>query len=72
MAANEIDRLMKPFERTGGSLEGRPSGAGVGLAIAKALTELQHGGFSIRSEVGKGTTVRLTFPRAQLGRRMTA
>ena len=70
--ANEIERLMRPFERTGGSLEARPAGAGVGLAIAKALTELQRGGFSIQSEVGNGTTVRLAFPRARLGHRKTA
>lgn len=64
--AREIDRLMRPFERTGGSLEGRPSGAGVGLAIAKALTELQRGGFTIQSKEGEGTTVRLAFPRARM------
>ncbi|MEQ8746983.1 PAS domain-containing sensor histidine kinase [Pyruvatibacter sp.] len=69
---NEVDRLMRPFERTGGSLEGRPSGAGVGLAIAKALTELQRGGFSIKSEPGHGTRVRLVFPRAQSIVRRTA
>lgn len=69
MPADEIDRLMRPFERQGGSLEGRPSGAGVGLAIAKALTELQRGGFTIRSEEGKGTTVRLAFPLAQMNGR---
>ncbi|GAA6157508.1 PAS domain-containing sensor histidine kinase [Pyruvatibacter sp. HU-CL02332] len=70
--AHEIDRLMRPFERTGGSLEGRPSGAGVGLAIAKALTELQRGGFSIRSQEGEGTTVRLAFPRARMASRRSA
>ena len=63
---------MRPFERTGGSLEGRPSGAGVGLAIAKALTELQRGGFTIHSREGEGTTVRLTYPRAQMSGRRTA
>lgn len=68
----EIKRLMRPFERTGGSLEGRQSGAGVGLAIAKALTELQRGGFTIRSEEGKGTTVRLAFPRAIVSNRRIA
>lgn len=72
MPEHEINRLMRPFERTGGSLEGRPSGAGVGLAIAKALTELQRGGFSIRSREGEGTTVRLTYPRARLASRRTA
>ncbi|WP_422025125.1 PAS domain-containing sensor histidine kinase [Pyruvatibacter mobilis] len=69
---HEISRLMRPFERTGGSLEGRPSGAGVGLAIAKALTELQRGGFTIHSREGEGTTVRLTYPRAQMSGRRTA
>lgn len=70
--ADEIDRLTRPFERTGGSLEGRPSGAGVGLAIAKALTELQRGGFTIMSDSDQGTCVRLAFPRAQMSMHRSA
>ncbi|PJF28337.1 MAG: hybrid sensor histidine kinase/response regulator [Phototrophicales bacterium] len=37
-------------------------GAGLGLAIAKRLTELYGGNFSIESEAGSGTRVILTLP----------
>jgi two-component system, sensor histidine kinase and response regulator len=39
-------------------------GLGVGLAIARRLTELGGGAMHIRSEVGVGTTVRIELPRA--------
>ena len=39
-------------------------GMGLGLIIAKRLTELCGGEFRIRSQPGKGTTVRVIFPLA--------
>lgn len=40
-----------------------PSGEGVGLAIVKRLCELLHATIELESEPGRGTTVRVTFPR---------
>ncbi len=37
-------------------------GSGLGLAIAKTMTELYGGTFSIKSEVGTGTTVTVQLP----------
>ena len=62
--AADLDRMVLPFERRGGSLEGRPAGAGVGLAIARALMLMQRGTLTIDSREGEGTRVRLTFPAA--------
>ncbi|HTY37724.1 MAG TPA: response regulator [Bacteroidota bacterium] len=38
-------------------------GSGLGLTIVKQMVELYGGTFSIESELGKGTTVRLELPR---------
>jgi signal transduction histidine kinase len=37
-------------------------GAGLGLALVKSITHLHGGSAKIESEVGRGTTVTLTFP----------
>ncbi len=37
---------------------------GLGLSIVKALVEAHDGELNIESEVGKGTTVTVTFPPA--------
>lgn len=37
-------------------------GASLGLAIARALTELMHGAFELDSEVGRGTTFTVEIP----------
>lgn len=42
----------------------RSSGSGLGLSIAKALVEAQHGNIRINSRVGVGTTVEVILPRA--------
>jgi len=37
-------------------------GAGLGLALVKSIVDLHGGSATIQSEIGRGTTVRLTFP----------
>lgn len=39
-------------------------GFGLGLSIAKRSLELQHGGLSVQSELGKGSTFTIRLPRA--------
>ena len=41
-------------------------GTGLGLAIVKSLVELHNGRLDIESELGKGTSVTMTFERASI------
>ena len=77
MSADELDKVFEPFARArsadGISADGRPlpghSGSGLGLTIARMLTDLMGGEMTVKSQPGEGTvfTVRLFLPQvAQL------
>jgi two-component system heavy metal sensor histidine kinase CusS len=59
----ELPRIFDRFYRSG---EERPlaEGAGLGLAITKAIVELHGGAISVESALGKGTTFFLRFPES--------
>lgn len=59
IAAADIPKALTPFEQVAG--DGRKVGTGLGLPLAKALTEAHGGTLEIISAVGKGTTVTLRF-----------
>jgi hypothetical protein len=40
-------------------------GSGLGLTIAKRLSELHGGEFNVQSELGRGTTVSIRLPLAE-------
>lgn len=56
--ADLLPRVFDPFFTT--KDEGK--GTGLGLAICKRIVEQHHGKVEVESEVGRGTTVRLTLP----------
>jgi signal transduction histidine kinase len=49
-------RLFEPFFTT------RPGGTGLGLAIVKQILDEHHGEIVVESEVGAGSTFRVTLP----------
>jgi signal transduction histidine kinase len=59
-----IDRIWKPFEQDIQRPSRRPTGTGLGLPIVRSIVELHGGKITIESEVGVGTCVTFTLPRA--------
>jgi two-component system, OmpR family, heavy metal sensor histidine kinase CusS len=60
IAAEHIPRVFDRFYRVDSSRSSQ--GAGLGLALVKSITDLHGGTATIQCEVGRGTTVTLTFP----------
>lgn len=58
-----LDRLFVPFDRLGADA-GREGGAGLGLVLARRLTEAMGGWLDLDSVIGVGTHVTVTLPRA--------
>jgi two-component system heavy metal sensor histidine kinase CusS len=61
IAQENLSRVFNRFFRADSSRTSH--GSGLGLALVKSITELHGGSAKIESEVGRGTTVTLTFPR---------
>lgn len=55
----DLPRVFTKFFRSG---EGRPTGSGLGLYIAKGIVEAHGGTMTARSTVGEGTTFAFTLP----------
>jgi len=66
MAKETIAAALEPFRQLDGSLARRFEGAGLGLSISKALTELHGGQLSVKSAVGEGTTVTMALPATRV------
>jgi PAS domain S-box-containing protein len=60
--AHELPRLGRPFEQVCGDPMLAKAGAGLGLALVRALAEKHGGRMRIESEEGVGTEVTATFP----------
>jgi len=56
------DRLFVPFDRLGADA-GREGGAGLGLVLARRLSEAMGGSLDLQSAVGSGTHVTVTLQR---------
>jgi len=60
--AEDLQRILLPFEQVEDHMNRKTPGTGLGLALTKALTELHGGKLSLESEFGVGTKVTLRFP----------
>lgn len=57
MTKEQVDRLGQPYFTTKGS-----RGTGLGMMVTFSIIKAMKGKLSVESEVGKGTTFKLTFP----------
>jgi two-component system cell cycle sensor histidine kinase PleC len=58
-----LPRLGVPFTQLESQLNKQYKGSGLGLALAKSLTELHGGTLTLESVQGGGTTVSVRLPR---------
>jgi len=60
---DELPRIFDEFFRGQAAKETVQHGTGLGMAIAKRVVDLHGGRIEVESEVGRGTTFRVTLPR---------
>jgi signal transduction histidine kinase/CheY-like chemotaxis protein len=63
LSAENIERIFIPFERLGAE-QTAIEGTGIGLPLAKALTEAMGGQLTVSSVVGEGSAFTVCLPRA--------
>ena len=67
IAPEELDHIFEPFARGSDAASGATSGTGLGLTIAKMLTDLMGGELTVSSTPGEGTVfrIKLFLPEAR-------
>ena len=63
IAADDLQRCLQPFVRLSDPLTAGVEGAGLGLTIARRLTEAHGGALRLASVPGQGTTATIHLPR---------
>ncbi|MGB3811487.1 MAG: ATP-binding protein [Parvibaculum sp.] len=66
IAEDDIPKALAPFTQIDGTLSRTHEGTGLGLPLAKHLTELHGGALTIKSAPGEGTTVYVDLPLSRL------
>ncbi|MEI9989966.1 MAG: PAS-domain containing protein [Rhizomicrobium sp.] len=64
VAAEDLARILEPFEQVGRTTTDHAHGAGLGLTLVKAFAELHGGGLAIESAPGQGFTATIDLPAA--------
>jgi CheY-like chemotaxis protein len=63
IAAEEHDRIFDEFVQADDDSAREQKGTGLGLSLSRKLTELMGGTLTVQSEVGMGSTFKVTLPR---------
>jgi PAS domain S-box-containing protein len=66
IAAEDMQMVLAPFGQVESAFSRKHHGAGLGLPLARSLTELHGGALTIESELGIGTTVTVTLPAVRV------
>ncbi|MBI3445554.1 MAG: PAS domain-containing protein, partial [Magnetospirillum sp.] len=64
--ADDLERVLMPFEQGGPRVVREREGIGLGLPIAKSLVEMHGGRLMIESREGQGTVAQVHFPSERL------
>ena len=64
IAQKEQSRIFERFYRVDKARSRKAGGTGLGLAIVKHIALLHHARIDLQSQVGSGTTIKVTFPKA--------
>ncbi|WP_323797215.1 ATP-binding protein [Nisaea sp.] len=62
ISEQDLERVMEPFQQAEQDLSRRYGGVGLGLSLARNLTEMHDGTIKLESEPGVGTLVRVHLP----------
>jgi signal transduction histidine kinase/ActR/RegA family two-component response regulator len=63
LAPDDLERIFIPFERLGAE-QTEVEGTGIGLPLARALTEAMRGQLTVSSVLGEGAAFTISLPRA--------
>jgi two-component system cell cycle sensor histidine kinase PleC len=66
MAPDEMEKVLKPFERAESQASLALEGTGIGLPLSKSIVERHGGTLHLASELGRGTTVIVRLPPDRL------
>jgi signal transduction histidine kinase len=66
IATADIERVFEPFVQLDSSLARKYEGTGLGLALSRRWVHLHGGSLVLKSELGRGTTAVMRFPKERV------
>lgn len=66
MSEQSLEKIFTSFSQVDSSRKRQEDGIGLGLAISQALVQKMGGAITIKSKIGKGTTVKIVVPQKVL------
>ncbi len=66
IAANDLEKALRPFGQIDSRLARKYQGTGLGLPLARSMTELHGGKLVLESAPGRGTTATVWLPASRI------